>query len=245
MKNALHIKELKELLKKKQFISTQELLAFYQQFDPELPMATLRWRIYELKQQGVIYSPKRGQYALKEKSLFYPQRTKEMDEIARILQDKFPYVRFNIYLTSWINNLSKYIYQINNIVVETDIDVLDATFYFLRENFSNTFLSPNQEMYDYYILPEEENIIVTRLHVDAPLYKVNNNYHVPKLEKLIVDSLINDPIVLPLSSSEINTIIINAMDTYSINFSTLSRYAKKRNSQKKLDKLHLIGGTNP
>ncbi|KFN93322.1 hypothetical protein TMUPMC115_0527 [Tetragenococcus muriaticus PMC-11-5] len=110
--------------------------------------------------------------------------------------------------------------------------MLDAAFYFLQENFSNTFLSPDQEMYDYYVSAQEKNIIVTRLHFDAPLYKVNDNYYTPKLEKLIVDLLINDPVILPISYSEINTIIMNAIDTYSINFSTLARYAKKETVKK-------------
>ncbi len=93
-------------------------------------------------------------------------------------------------------------------------------------------------------LRKKKNIIVTRLHFDAPLYKVNDNYYTPKLEKLIVDLLINDPVILPISYSEINTIIMNAIDTYSINFSTLARYAKKKKKQsKRLNKLHLIGGT--
>ncbi|QXN87258.1 hypothetical protein KV134_01980 [Tetragenococcus halophilus] len=243
MKNALHVKELEEFLKKQQLVSTQDLLNFYHQFNPELPISTLRWRIYELKQQGIIYSPMRGEYALKEKKQFHPKRTKRMDEIANLLQEKFPYVKFSIYPTKWVSNLSNHIYQTDNIIVETDIDVLDAAFYFLQENFSNTFLSPDQEMYDYYVSTQEENIIVTRLHFDAPLYKVNDNYYTPKLEKLIVDLLINDPVILPISYSEINTIIMNAIDTYSINFSTLARYAKKKKQSKRLNKLHLIGGT--
>ncbi|WP_368645699.1 DUF6577 family protein [Alkalibacterium putridalgicola] len=242
MRNALHINDLIEFLKKNHPINTQDFLDFYHQFDPDLPITTLRWRIYELKKEGVIFSPKRGLYALNEKKLFQPKPTKKMTELAHLLQGKFPYVDFSIYPTKWIGNLSSHVYQTDNLIVEIDADVLEAAFHFLKENYPNTFLSPDQKMYDYYISPQEENIIVKRLYVDSPLNKINNNYYTPKLEKLIVDLLINDPIILPIGVSDIRTVIMNILDTYSINYSTLNRYAKKRNAEKSLEKLHLKGG---
>lgn len=243
MRNALHINELINFLKKNQPINTQDFLDFYHQFDPDLPITTLRWRIYKLKQKEVIFSPKRGLYALNEKELFQPKPTKKMTELAQIIQEKFPYVNFSIYPTKCIGNLSSHVYQTDNIIVEIDADVLDSAFHFLKENFPNTFLSPEQMMYDYYISAKEKNIIVKRLHVDSPLNKIQNNYYTPKIEKLIIDLLINDPIILPIGASEIHTIIMNIVDTYSINYSTLNRYAKKRNAEKPLEKLHLKGGS--
>ncbi|MBC1500620.1 hypothetical protein HB943_08375 [Listeria weihenstephanensis] len=242
MEKALHKIELMSFLKKNPTVSTQELLNFYRQFNPDLPMNTLRWRIYELKQQGIIYSPKRGLYSLNTKESFQPLPLQKMEELADLLQEKFPYVRFSIYPTKWLGNLSNHIYITNNLVIEIDADVLDAAFHFLKEHFPNTFLSPEQKMYDYYILPQEENIIINRLHVDAPLNKVRKNYYTPKLEKLIIDLLINDPIIFPVGGAEIKTIIRNAVDTYNINYSTLTRYANKRNTKKQIDKLISLGG---
>lgn len=242
MYNALHKKDLINFLSKNPTITTQEFLNFYRQFNPDLPINTLRWRIYELKQQGIIYSPKRGLYTLNKKELFQPTPTQRMEEIAKLLKKKFPYVRFSIYPTQWIGSLSNHVYQTNNIVVEIDADVLEATFHFLKELFPNTFLSPEQEMYDYYILPQEENIIISRLHVDAPLNKIRENYYTPKLEKLIVDLVINDPVILPIGTAEVEIIITNALDTHNINYSTLTRYANKRNAKQRLGKLISLGG---
>ncbi|MGH1789579.1 DUF6577 family protein [Enterococcus faecalis] len=242
MEKALHKKDLIIFLKNNQTVTTQEFLDFYRQFNPDLPINTLRWRIYELKQQGIIYSPKRGIYALNKKEPFQPILTQKMEELATLLQEKFPYVRFSIYPTKWVGNLSNHVYKTNNLVIEIDADILDAAFHFLKEHFPNTFLSPEQKMYDYYILPQEENIIINRLHVDAPLNKIRKNYYTPKLEKLIIDLVINDPVIFPVGVAEVKTIITNALDTYNINYSTLTRYANKRNAKQKLDKLIPLGG---
>ncbi|MBF2482382.1 hypothetical protein IA817_13840 [Listeria seeligeri] len=239
MKKALHKDELITFLKRKSTITTQVFWDFYRQFDPDLPIATVRWRIYELKQQGIIYSPKRGEFTLSKKESFQPSPPQKADELAQILEEKFPYVRFSIYPTKWFGNLSNHLYNTNNLIVEIDADVLDAAFHFLKEKFPNTFLSPNSKMYDYYILPQEENIIINRLYIDAPLDKIRDNYYTPKLEKLIVDLLINNPIIFPVGIAEIETIIRNALDTYNINRSTLTRYANKRNVRQKLDRLIL------
>lgn len=241
MNNALHQKELIDFLKTNPPITTNDFLNFYRQFNPDMPVNTLRWRIHELKQQGIIYSPKRGIYTLKEKESFYPVISPKMSTLAELLAKRFPSVRFSIYAAQWIGNLSNHVYQTNNLVVEIDIDVLDAAFYLLKEQFPNTFISPEQKMYDYYILPQEENIIVNRLHVDAPLSKVKANFYTPKLEKLIVDLLINEPVILPIGTSEIELIVANALDNYAINYSALGRYATKRNVKEQLDKL-LSGG---
>lgn len=237
MNKNLHREELSAFLEKKATINMQEFLKFYQQFDPSIPLNTLRWRVYELKQQGIIYSPKRGLYALNKKKSFQPKLTEKMEELANLLQLKFPYARFSIYSTKWISNFSNHIYQTNNLIVEIDGDVIDAAFHFLKEHFPNTFIAPEQKMYDYYISPQAENIIINRLHVDAPLIKVKENYYLPKLEKLIIDLLVNNPVVLPIESKEITTIIANIIDVYNINYSTLTRYANKRYVKHKIDKL--------
>lgn len=242
LKKKLHQKDLINFLNSNETINTQQLWDFYRQSEPDLPINTLRWRIYELKQQGIIYSPKRGLYELNKKESFQITPTKKMEDLAKLLEEKFPYVRFSIYPTEWIGNLSNHIYMTNNLIVEIDADILNVTFHFLKEHFPTTFLSPDKKMYDYYILPQEENIIINRLHVDAPLNKVRKNYYTPKLEKLIIDLVINDPIILPLGDAEIKMILKNAINTYNINLSTLNRYANKRNAKEKLNKLISLGG---
>lgn len=242
MASNLHLNELVKFLKTRSPVSTKELLNFYRQFTPNLPINTLRWRIYELKRQEVIYSPKRGLYALNVKKSFAPSPDERMLTISNLLQSKFPYVNFCLCPTQWLGKLTTHSYQSNDLIIEIDADVQNAAFHFLKEQFPNTFISPNQEMYDHYIQSSNENLIVNRLYVDAPLNKIAGNFYVPKIEKIIVDLLVNTPTIFPVSSAEIQTIIKNLLTTYNINYSTLMRYATKRNASRKLEKILSLQG---
>lgn len=63
-----------------------------------------------------------------------------------------------------------------------------------------------------------------------------------KIEKLIVDLLANNPIVFPVDPAEVQVIITTALTTYNINYSTLTRYAKKRNQYHRLKEIMSIIG---
>ena len=117
---------------------------------------------------------------------------------------------------------------------EVDIDALKSVFHFLKQQYRNVYLNPDEKFYDLYISPQEENIILKRLYVDAPRNRINENYHIPKLEQLLVDLIINDPMILPIGASEVKKIIANARDKYNLNYSTIQRYAKKRRVEKAL-----------
>ncbi|WP_319995433.1 DUF6577 family protein [Trichococcus shcherbakoviae] len=234
MTSKLMISELEIFLKNNQPVSTQQLLEFYQTFEPDIKVNTLRWRIYQLKQNNVLYSPSRGQFVLPEKQAFQPEQTKRMTELAEMIQEKYPYANFSVYPTEWLNDLADHIYLSKNVILEVDIDALKSVFHFLKQQYRNVYLNPDEKFYDLYISPQEENIILKRLYVDAPLNRINENYHIPKLEQLLVDIIINDPMILPIGASEVKKIITNAQDKYNLNYSTILRYAKKRHVEKKL-----------
>lgn len=234
MSSALKLSELEGFLKQNQPVSTQQLLEFYQTFEPNIKVTTLRWRIYHLKQAGIIYNQKRGLYALQEKKAFLPKPTEKMQNLAQQIQTKYPYVNFSIYPSEWLSDLTEHVYQTRNIILEVDADALNSVFHFVKGQYPNVYLSPDKGIYDLYISPLEENIIVNRLYVDAPLNRVNGNYHIPKLEKLLVELITNEPIILPIGESEVKTVVTNAREKYNINFSTLLRYSKKRRAEKQL-----------
>lgn len=234
MSSAFKLSELVSFLKQNQLVSTQQLLEFYRTFEPDIKVTTLRWRIYHLKQAGVIYTPKRGMYALQGKKAFQPEQTEKMRNLAQAIQAKYPYANFSIYPTEWLADLAEHVYQSRNIILEVDADALNSVFHFVKERYPNVYLCPDQGMYDLYISPREENIIVNRLYVDAPLNRVEGNYHLPKLEKLLVDLIINDPLILPVGESDVKSVVTNAREKYNVNYSTLLRYAKKRHISKKL-----------
>lgn len=234
MSSALKQSELENFLRQNQFVTTQQLLKFYREFEPDLKVNTLRWRIYHLKQANVIYSPKRGVFSLQKKKMFMSEETEKMKDLAQLIQEKYPYVNFSVYPTEWLSDFTEHIYQSKNIILEVDIDALSSVFHFVKERYPNVYLSPDKGIYDLYISPREENIIVNRLYVDAPLKRIRGNYYLPKLEKLVIDLIVNEPLILPVGVSEVKAIITNVCGKYNLNYSTLLRYAKKRHAEKKL-----------
>lgn len=228
MTTTFKIKELKRYLRNHQPVDTKQLLQFYRSFDFSLSFSTLRWRIHELKKREIIYSPKRGQYALREKEAFPQYETPEMKDLARLIQVNYPEVKFSIFTTEWLTRFSDYTYFYHNLVVDVEGQSLNNVFQLIKQHHSNVFLSPDETKYRYYLSPDQENIIVNRLHVDAPLNNIDSHYYVPKFEKLIVDLMINSPIILMISKHEMKHILTRAQEKHHINFSTLRRYAKKR-----------------
>jgi hypothetical protein len=231
MPKSLQISKLMAFLKENQPVDSAQLLAFYQNFDPELKESTLRWRIYELKRRNIIWSSSRGQFSLQNKKIFTTEITPKMEEITKRIMTQFPYLKVATYSSNWFSELTTHIYSSQNIVVEVEAVAIDAVFHFLKESYQNVYLKPSKEIHNNYISPQTENILITNFYVDAPMVWQNKNFYTPKLEKLLVDLLVSPPTTI--SKSDVQEILENANDIYNVNKSTINRYAKKRHLKQK------------
>ncbi|MEC6749180.1 DUF6577 family protein [Marinilactibacillus sp. XAAS-LB27] len=240
MNSTFKINELQYYLKYHQPVDTSGLLSFYRKFDGSLSYNTLRWRIHELKKLQVIYSPKRGYYALKDKTAFTHDSTLEMDHIVRTIQTSLPESKFSIYSTDWLTDYSDHTYPCHNIMIDVEACSLTSAFNQIKQSHENVFLSPEESIYEHYISPKSNNIILNKLYVDAPVNHVDSFYYTPKLEKLLVDLILNDPLILMISKPEIKTIVSNLQKAYHINYSTLNRYSKKRYLGERITKYGLL-----
>lgn len=64
MPDTFHTQELENHFRGHQNVSIDELYRFYKEDDPDLKRSTLRWRIYELINEGILQRVKRGVYTL-------------------------------------------------------------------------------------------------------------------------------------------------------------------------------------
>lgn len=188
----------------------------------------------------VIYSPARGKYALQEKETFLHKQTQSIKRLAKVVQKNHPTTKFSIYSTECLTRFSKLTYPANNLIIDVEGSSLKTTYQSIKTTYSNAFLFPEEANYRHSISPERENIIVNRLYADAPLTNIDSFYYVPKLEKILIDLIINDPIILMISKHEMKQILTHIHNTYNINYSTLKRYAKKRYLDKKSTDFGLI-----
>lgn len=217
-------------------ITIDELYHFYKKKEPDLNRSTIRWRIYELSQKGILHRVKRGGYKLGEgKSSWMPQMPSNLKEISANLQKKYPYLTFCIWSTQWLLDLTHHMPIKDFILIDTERETEESVFYYLQDVFNkySVYLQPNRNEIKKYIGNEENNIVVRSLISQSPLTEMEN-IQIPKLEKIMVDLVADDVLFGAYQGKELKTIFENILDIYTINYSTLRRYGKRRNKWDKV-----------
>ena len=134
-----------------------------------------------------------------------------------------------------------------NLMVEVEKEAVEPVYYFFKGKYEGVFLNPDERMYRDYIAGERETIIVKTLISEAPVRK-EDNISVPTLEKILVDIYCDTVIFSPFGGKEMQNIYKYSFETYSINFSTLYRYADRRNKKEEIHNyikgLNLATGIN-
>ena len=121
-------------------------------------------------------------------------------------------------------------------IVEVEKDSLEAVFYSLKESYKNIFKDPSKEMIEDFIADKDGAIIVKPLISEAPITKMEG-IPVPALEKILVDILTEKELFYFLQGNELINIYKNAMDKYTVRYSKLLRYAKRRGRETEITEL--------
>ncbi|MCK9223623.1 MAG: hypothetical protein M0R46_03405 [Candidatus Muirbacterium halophilum] len=234
MNKKVRINEIKEIFKERVFTS-HELYNFYLQKEPNLKKTTFRWRVYSLKKKGVIYSIKKGVYLIGNKKIFEPVIPKKLFLIYKKIKSKFPYCDICIWNVNWLNDFTIHQPISNNIIIEIDKYAAESIFYFLQTEMENLYLNPNNTEIEKYIQNGKQNVILKNIIVDSPVEK-KRNIIIPKIEKIIVDLFVEKDLFSSYHGEELKNIYYEIFNRYSINFSTLKRYANRRNVYLKIEK---------
>lgn len=214
--------------------SREDLYAFYRQFEPGLKASTLGGRIYELKKNNIIKSIRTGVYSLSDKFPFSPAIDHRLRRINNSLKDAFSNVNYSLWSTSWLNEFSHHQAMVNIIIVETERDSMESMFFYLKDQgFKNIFLKPDANMMEKYISEEKQAIIVKPMISRAPTRRIEK-IQVPTLEKILVDLFCDEVTFYAYRGNELVTIFDHAFKYYTVNFSRLFNYAKRRRREKPL-----------
>lgn len=232
MKDKLKIEVIKDVFRDKPFTS-DNLYHFYQKYDPHIKQNTFRWRVYTLKNDGVIHTLKRGVYATKNKKDFEPAINKRLEILFSKVRRQFPYVDMCIWETSWLNNLMIHQAFSNNIILEIDKDAAPAVFAFLQESYKVLYLNPGKYEMENYITADQNSIIIKNLTITSPL-QVKENITIPTIEKIMVDLFVDDAMFMTYQGAELQHIYQELFLSYHINRSRLMQYAHKRHKKDKL-----------
>lgn len=225
----------KELFEKNPILKTNELIGFLQSIYPHITRSTIYWRLYELKNKGIIKQMGRGVYTLNRKPDYAPELPLSLKQLHRIVQKNFPFVTFCVWDSHWFNEFMVHQAFKRFYVIEVEKDVSESVFYRLSEKNRNVFLNPKKEVYDKYILSYDEAIIIVSMISESPLIEVKK-YNVPSLEKLMVDCLVGDEL-FATQQNDLDYIIQTAFERYNVNPGKIKRYANRRNIRDKVENI--------
>ncbi|QZY55138.1 DUF6577 family protein [Crassaminicella profunda] len=213
-------------------ISSKELYEFYTRYEEGLNRGTFRWRVYDLKNKGIIRSLKRGIYIIETRRIYKPTVNLPMKRIYNYVKRKFPYIDICIWNTSWLHDFMNHQPFVSLSILEVDKDVLEIVFQLLREKRSDVYLNPKEESIDQYIL--NENVIILKpLIKESPIIEYEK-VKIPKIEKILVDAFVENNLLRAYQGQELINIFERVYEEYSINVTTLHRYARNRGAKEKL-----------
>ena len=224
-----------EEFKDKESFSREELFQFYSYFEPELKEGTFGWRIYDLKKRNIIKPVKRGLYVISCKPKYKPDISPKLIKITKQLSETFDEVNYCVWETEWLNEFVKHQTSKSIFIIEVEKGFEEPFYYAIKDNMhGEVFLNPDKKAIDLYIGESNQPVIIKKLLTRAPLMKRTENkvkFYTPTLEKILVDIFAEERLFYYLQGSELMHIYESALSNYTINFTTLFSYAKRREKE--------------
>lgn len=221
-----------EEFKNKESFNREELFNFYRYFEPELKEGTFGWRIYDLKNRNIIKPIKRGLYVISYKPRYKPDISPSIFKIAKQLAERFNEIKHCVWETSWLNEFTQHQANKSILILEIEKGFEASLFYELRDSIKREiYLNPDEKVIDFYIAESNNPVIVKKLITRAPLEKKtekNIKFYTPTLEKILVDLFAEEKLYYFVQGSELMHIYENAITKYTIDFTKLLSYAKRR-----------------
>jgi hypothetical protein len=232
------LEQLKEKFKEEQFFNRESLLAFYRQFDPDLNDSTFRWRIHQLKAKKVITSVTQDLFTHGSKPEHKPGISVFERKVANLIEKQFPGLKYCIWSTKSVNEFMLHLPVSFITILQVEKDALEPVYDYLKSNNKGTvYFQPDEKEIDRYIFEAELPIILQSLISKAPTQKVGKIATIT-IEKMIVDLFCEKYLFGAYQGSELVHIINNAYERYTVNFTTLLHYARRRG--KEVDIKHFL-----
>jgi hypothetical protein len=227
-----------EEFKGREYFSREELFDFFHYFEPELKEGTFGWRIYDLKNRNIIKPLKRGLYVISNKPRYKPDISSSLLNIAKQLTDRFDEIKHCIWETAWLNEFAQHQTSRSTLFIEIEKGFEESLFYELKDTTRReVFLNPDKKAIDFYIAESKQPVIIKKLLTRAPLSKKTEKkvkFYIPTLEKILVDLYADERLFYYLQGSELMHIYENALTSYTINFTKLFSYAKRREREQEI-----------
>jgi hypothetical protein len=214
--------------KGKYLLTKADITRFFREYEPGLKDATITWRIFDLRNKGIITDLKKGMYQLNNKSHFLPVPDNNITNIANLIKREYDPQFYTIWDTIHLNEFTELQVVNASIVLEVEKGFTDSVFFSLRrEGVLNVFTKLNEQLVELYVTSAERPVIIKSFLGRAPIQQINNIV-VPKLEKVLVDLYCDNDVYYPWQGGQLRQIYKNATTRYNLNFTKMFNYAKRR-----------------
>jgi hypothetical protein len=234
-------KKLMEEFKDREYFTRKDLWEFFQRYEPNLTKGTFGWRIYDLKNKSIIRALKRDLYMISDKPTFTPILSRELVKIAKQISNKFKDIKYCIWETQWLNEFIQHQSTKKIIIVEIEKDFVESVYYELKDfAVTELYFNPDNKIIEFYIAQSRNPLIIKKMITRSPIVKrteKNINIYTPLPEKILVDIVAEAGLFNFLQGSEMINIYSTMLSEYTVNFTKLFSYAKRREKEQEIRQL--------
>lgn len=231
-------KKLIDEFKDRNYFTREELFDFYRILEPELKEGTFGWRIHDLKNKNIIKLLKRGIYEISHKPKYKPEVSSNLIKIAKQLTEKFNESKYCVWETAWLNEFAQHQMGKSTLIIEIEKGFEESLFYELKDSLNKeVYLNPDEKVINLYIAESNQPVIIKKLLTRSPLLKSKEKkvyFYTPSLEKILVDLFCDERLFYYVQGSELIHIYENSITKYSINYTKLFSYAKRREREQNI-----------
>ncbi|MFY8035319.1 MAG: DUF6577 family protein [Flexibacteraceae bacterium] len=202
--------------------------------------STIRGKLAQLTQKGKLRRIGTGEYRYVTEntitSFSIVIQSKILDRAVWYALGYKPFIKVCVWETSIINNYSVHVPAVNFGVIEVEKELLELVYNHLNSSDyfgGKVFLdidNPNFQRLGRNKDIEKRPILLKRMVGASPLQKNEEGYYHPKIEKLIVDLIVEQQNFQAYSGADLKSILTHFYKSHPINEDTLNSYAKYRNA---------------
>lgn len=195
---------------------------------------TLSWYLREMVKDNVLFKLGRGIYTSRRHQVreYTPRLRKRAIKIYKLITRAFPFIKISVFDGEVLSDFQHHISCNNALYIEVEREALESVFHWLKGEGYTAYLNPGRDfVYDNIDLSKDV-IIVKPLISESPLIEMEG-IPTPRIEKILVDILCDDDLDY-LQGSEWHYVLEHVITTYSVNHSTLMRYASRRNAKDRI-----------
>jgi len=205
-----------------------ELVEFFRDYDPKLKDSTFRWFIHDLKALKIIYQLDKNHFTLKAKPSFQPLIENRQKDVYNRIHKEFPELKLCMWSTKWVHEFMLHQPGKSFTICEVEKGAEELIFNFLQDNKTrNVYLKPSADVFEFYVHQNPDSVVIKSIVTKAPLQELEK-ISVPRLEKILVDLLV-DPVQFQMfQGSELEFIYNSAFEKYHVNTTWMLNYGSRR-----------------